>query len=333
MKQQVWTLLIRSVVVVVVVSSWVTNPNINNKLSHSLQSSLQGVPETQKKQQLGTFEPLTEISQASDTRRVRVLDYVSQNKIVSFEEAHELQSQLLQKQLDRLTREGNDDVGSRQWYDNDSGSSSEGCDCVIFVEHKPVFTLGRASDPSFLLKRKNDDKEGGSDENAVQICHTDRGGEVTYHGPGQLVVYPILDLRGYRKDIHWYIRALEEVILQTFSTMNITQPSRSKDFTGIYVNGYKSKIASVGIKSRRWVTMHGFAVNVEERSLENFKDIVPCGLVGFNVTCVNHFLGGEGGSGVTVDLFKECLKPALADVFRIKLVDDDTYFDLEIEQV
>ena len=259
-----------------------------------------------EKQQLGTFEPL---NTSKTKRKVRILDYISQNNTLTFEDGYNIQRDLLNQQLERIEHNRkNEDHIIEQWY-NDSNSSNQGYDCVMFLEHEPVYTLGRSSDPSFIFNNTNN----------VEISHTDRGGEVTYHGIGQLVVYPILDLRGYRKDIHWYIRALEEVILQTLRSMNLTSPSRSDDYTGIYIlnQNIKSKIASIGIKSRRWVTMHGLAVNVNSESLENFECIVPCGLVGFNVTCVNYL----GRDNVSVEEFKEFLIPAFEDVFRVTLVE------------
>ena len=285
-----WYFIICSFTSSTIVSSWTP---INKKTTKK--------PLFLEKQQLGTFEPLKSSKQK---RKVRLLDYLSQNNTLSFNDGYNIQCDLLNQQLKRIEHNRNNENKIEQWYND----TNQGCDCVMFLEHEPVYTLGRSSDPSFIFNNTNN----------VKICNTDRGGEVTYHGIGQLVVYPILDLRGYRKDIHWYIRALEEVILQTLQSMNITSPSRSDDYTGIYVFGenIKSKVASIGIKSRRWVTMHGLAVNVDRESLDNFECIVPCGLVGFNVTCVNYL-----GRDVSVDEFKEFLIPAFEDVFKVTLVE------------
>lgn len=302
-----------------------------------------------EKQSLGNFEPLTteELISYNNTtktkRKVRVLDYISQKKqkennanYMSFDDGYNIQLDLLNQQLKRIEYNRNIDNDNHQkieqWYDNvnDKVDDNYGYDCIMFLEHKPVYTLGRASDPSFILNNNNNNNISEDDE--VEICKTDRGGEVTYHGPGQIVVYPILDLRGYRKDVHWYIRALEEVILQTLYSLNVTKPTRSDDFTGIYVfdndnnndNGIssnKSKIASIGVKLRRWVTMHGLSVNIDAESLNNFKYIIPCGLIGFNVTCVNYLLKEADQEQISIEEFKECLIPAFEDVFKIKLVE------------
>mmetsp|Transcript_22216 Transcript_22216/g.33251 ORF Transcript_22216/g.33251 Transcript_22216/m.33251 type:complete len:395 (+) Transcript_22216:115-1299(+) len=185
-----------------------------------------------------------------------------------------------------------------------SGDESRGCDAIIILQHQPVYTLGTASDTAFI-------KSVGDDIDVVRI---ERGGEVTYHGPGQLTVYPILDLRGYKQDIHWYMRALEEAILISLQRVGVLGATRENDVTGVWVGG--KKIAALGVKVRRWVTMHGLAVNVDGRSLENFGGIVPCGLEGRDVCCINDFLDNP----ITVHEFAEHLKFALEDVFEIKIL-------------
>lgn len=183
-----------------------------------------------------------------------------------------------------------------------------GCDTVMMLQHEPVYTLGTASDPSFIKT-----SDGGAPD--VDVVRIERGGEVTYHGPGQLVVYPILDLRGYKQDVHWYVRALEEAILKALQSAGVEQATREADVTGVFVSS--KKIASIGIKIRRWVTMHGLAVNVDRRSLHNFDGIVPCGLIGREVTCINDHLEEP----MTVEEFANVhMKEALEDVFRVRLV-------------
>jgi len=133
-------------------------------------------------------------------------------------------------------------------------------------------------------------------------------------GPGQLVAYPILDLRGYRKDLHWYMRALEEAIIIALTNVGIHGATREDGVTGVWVN--HKKIGALGVKVKRWVTMHGLSVNVDQRALENFNGIVPCGLVGRDVCCINDFLEEP----ITVDDFALHLKAALQIVLEVKFV-------------
>ena len=139
---------------------------------------------------------------------------------------------------------------------------------------------------------------------------------MTYHGPGQITVYPIFDLRSYKQDIHWYMRALEEAVLLALSKCGLNKPAeRQDDITGIWVDN--KKVAAVGIKCRKWISMHGVAINVEKSSLTNFDGIVPCGLEGREVGCVNDFLDDDP---ITVADFAIYMKEALEEVFRIQLV-------------
>jgi len=133
-------------------------------------------------------------------------------------------------------------------------------------------------------------------------------------GPGQLVAYPILDLRGYRKDLHWYMRALEEAIIIALTNVGIHGATREDGVTGVWVN--HKKIGALGVRVKRWVTMHGLSVNVDQRALENFNGIVPCGLVGRDVCCINDFLEEP----ITVDDFALHLKAALQIVLEVKFV-------------
>jgi lipoate-protein ligase B len=209
-----------------------------------------------------------------------------------------------------------------------------GVDRVLFVVHDPVHTLGTGSDPAYILE-----KEAGAVANsstpvkAIPVVRMDRGGEVTYHGPGQLVAYPVLDLRSYKQDIHWYVRALEEAVIvalrlffdaelggggimhATTASSASAIPYRDDDTTGVWIDNHK--VAAVGVKCRRWITMHGVAVNVEPQSLDGFSGIVPCGLEGRKVGCVSQFAGRH----VSVSEFAPYLRSALERVFCIRLVD------------
>jgi len=209
---------------------------------------------------------------------------------------------------------------SVDWNGDDSSKSNNtdalpflGCDSIIMVQHDPVYTLGTSSGASFIHGYDENDIH----DNHVPVVRIERGGEVTYHGPGQLTVYPILDLRGYGQDIHWFMRALEEVIILALDRAGVKGATREENLTGVWASN--KKIAALGIKVRRWVTMHGLAINVDARSLLNFQGIVPCGLEGREVTCVNDEAGGHVPR-LTVKEFTIHVKEALEEVFGVTLV-------------
>ncbi len=151
-------------------------------------------------------------------------------------------------------------------------------DALVLLEHPAVFTLGRGGDERYLL-----------DPGQVPVHRVGRGGEVTFHGPGQLVGYPILDLRRHGKDVHRYLRRLEEVLIATLAAWDIAA-TRRDGLTGVWVG--TDKIASIGIGVRRWVTLHGFALNVNP-DLSYFSAIVPCGLPGVRMTSMQELLREE----------------------------------------
>jgi lipoyl(octanoyl) transferase len=153
-----------------------------------------------------------------------------------------------------------------------------GPDVLLLLEHPSVYTLGRGADPRHL---------GSATAGSVPIVRAHRGGEVTYHGPGQLVGYPILGLRELRTDVRWYLRTLEEVLIGALGDLGITA-GRRDGLTGVWVGA--RKIASIGVALRRWVTWHGFALNVGP-DLRGFDAITPCGLSGVEMTSVAR----EGG--------------------------------------
>jgi lipoyl(octanoyl) transferase len=155
-----------------------------------------------------------------------------------------------------------------------------GRDALLLLEHPPVYTLGRGADAAHLRAAASGD---------VPVVRAHRGGQVTYHGPGQLVGYPIVGLRDLRPDVRWYVRLLEEVLIDALSDVGI-DASRRDGLTGVWVG--KRKIASIGIAIRRWVTWHGFALNVAD-DLSGFTSITPCGIAGVEMTSVAR----EGGGG------------------------------------
>jgi lipoyl(octanoyl) transferase len=142
-------------------------------------------------------------------------------------------------------------------------------DVLLLVEHPPVITLGRGTRASSLPIAPAELERRG-----VEVFEVERGGDVTFHGPGQLVGYPIVDLRGHRQDLHWYLRSLEDVLIQALGGLDI-EAGRNPGLTGVWTAG--RKIASIGIHVKQWVTLHGFALNVTT-DLDPFDLIVPCGI-------------------------------------------------------
>ena len=156
-----------------------------------------------------------------------------------------------------------------------SGTLAE--DLLLLVEHEPVVTLGRSTRESSLPIAT-----GLLESRGLEVFEVERGGDVTLHAPGQLVGYPILDLGGWRRDLHWYLRQLEEVIIQALGEAEIAA-ERDPGKTGVWTGG--KKIASLGIHVKQWVTFHGFALNVVN-DLSLFDLIVPCGIAGVRMTSV-----------------------------------------------
>ena len=156
-------------------------------------------------------------------------------------------------------------------------SKNEINDTLILVEHEPVFTLGKNADENHILQNYPDN---------IKTYQIERGGDVTYHGPGQLVAYPILDLRNYKKSISWYMRSLEQVIIDTLFDYNITA-NRKNGLTGVWYNN--EKIAALGVRVSRWITMHGFSLNVNP-DLNHYKNIIPCGIFEHGVTSMSNIL-------------------------------------------
>jgi lipoyl(octanoyl) transferase len=155
-------------------------------------------------------------------------------------------------------------------------------DTLLLVEHEPVVTLGRGTRPESLPQAPADIERRG-----IGVFEVERGGDVTYHGPGQLVGYPILDLRRHREDLHWYLRRLEAGLIAALDSLGIEAGVRP-GLTGVWTRG--RKIASIGIHVKQWVTFHGFALNVNT-DLSYFDLIVPCGIRDVVMTSVATELG------------------------------------------
>jgi lipoate-protein ligase B len=157
-------------------------------------------------------------------------------------------------------------------------------DLLLLLEHPPVITLGRAADPANVLAAPAELARRG-----IEIREAGRGGDVTLHAPGQLVGYPIVDLRSRDRDVHRYLRDLEEVLIRTLAGWGIAS-ARIPGATGVWVGS--EKVAAIGVGVKRWVTHHGFALNVAT-DLSLFETIIPCGLVGKGVTSLTRLLGRE----------------------------------------
>ena len=174
-------------------------------------------------------------------------------------------------------------------------------DVLLLLEHPPIYTLGQGATPAFL---KFDPATS-----AVEVRRVERGGEVTYHCPGQLVGYPILNLQHYQPDLHWYLRQLEEVLIQVLATHGL-KGDRIPGLTGVWVEN--RKVAAIGIKVSRWITLHGFALNICP-DLTGFQHIVPCGIPDRPVGSLEQFL-----PGITVADVRKTVAIAFAEVFGVR---------------
>lgn len=184
---------------------------------------------------------------------------------------------------------------------------------LLLVEHPPVYTLGKSGKMEHVLISEEERLERG-----IQFYPTNRGGDITFHGPGQIVGYPILDLEKFYTDIGRYLRALEDVIIRTLKDYGI-EAGRSAGETGVWldpdVKGRERKICAMGVRCSRWVTMHGFALNVNT-DLNYFRNIVPCGIHGKQVTS----LQAELGAPVRMEEVKKKVCVYFEEVFGVSLI-------------
>lgn len=181
-------------------------------------------------------------------------------------------------------------------------------DVFILLEHLPVFTISKRTEPDHILATVSTLHEKG-----ISICLTNRGGDVTYHGPGQLVGYVVIDLRKRGRDLHQYVRDLEQVVIDTLNDWGISA-SRIAGYPGVWVEG--EKIAAIGIAvNRQWITMHGFSLNVDP-CLEHFSLIIPCGIKDRGVTSMKKILGED----VNPELLKQNIVKNFQRIFATKVV-------------
>lgn len=182
----------------------------------------------------------------------------------------------------------------------------------VFVEHPHVYTLGKSGDMSNLLLSEEQLKEKGA-----TFYKINRGGDITYHGPGQLVGYPIIDLDNFFSDIHKYLRFLEEVIIKTLDEYSI-KSERSEGETGVWLDvgtPFARKICALGVRTSRWVTMHGFALNVNA-NLGYFDNIIPCGIKGKAVTSMEAELGGK----IPMEDVQQKILKNFSDIFEAEFI-------------
>ena len=216
--------------------------------------------------------------------------------VKSYSEALKVQEELFHKtiELKRVNRKQDTQVPTKNY--------------LLWTEHTPVITLGKSGKIKHLLLDEKQLKEKG-----IEYYLTNRGGDITFHGPGQIIGYPILDLDNFFTDIHKYLRYLEEAILLTLEEYNL-KGARSKGETGVWLDvgtPFARKICAMGVKASRWVTMHGFALNVNT-NLSYFDYIIPCGIEGKAVTSLAKELGRE----VPFEEVKDKLKVHLSNLFE-----------------
>jgi len=223
-------------------------------------------------------------------------------KLIEYKQAWDLQETLLNRIATvKLANRGLDDASK-------GGTNNY----LLFCQHPHVYTLGKSGDESHLLLQESFLSTIGA-----TYFKTNRGGDITYHGPGQLVGYPILDLENFYTDIHLYLRMLEEAIIKTCEGFGLIA-GRIEGLTGVWIDPTSDKarkICALGVKASRWISMHGFALNVNT-DLTYFSHIVPCGIATRGVTSLQQELGREMDLQVVSDI----VKAHLNDLFKMELV-------------
>ena len=180
-------------------------------------------------------------------------------------------------------------------------------DLLLLVEHPPVVTLGRSAKEKHLIVPR-----AALAARGVEVHEVERGGDVTFHGPGQLVGYPIIDLRRHKQDLHWYLRQVEEALIRGIARYGISG-QRNPTFTGVWTSG--RKLASIGVHARDWVTWHGFALNVTT-DLSYFDLIVPCGIQSVTMTSIEREVASDAVP--TVDDVGSAVAEAFGQVFSLE---------------
>lgn len=218
----------------------------------------------------------------------------------SFSDAWEYQEDIFKKIIDQKIKNRSNE------------NKMETNNFLIITEHDPVYTIGKSGDISNLLLNDDEMKTQG-----IEFYKINRGGDITYHGPGQIMGYPIIDLDNFFTDINLYLRKLEEVIINTLKSYNL-EGFTIKGETGVWVkdnNGLSKKVCAFGIRASRWVTMHGFSFNVNPE-LNYFKNIIPCGITDKGVTSVSELKNRN----IEMNEIKQILYKNFAESFNAKLV-------------
>lgn len=224
--------------------------------------------------------------------------------LIDYKKAWDFQEELFQKSIQQkiALRNGTSQEKTKNY--------------LIFCQHPHVYTLGKSGSSDHLLLNINQLKE-----KKVSFYHINRGGDITYHGPGQLVVYPIFDLDHFFTDIHKYMRFLEASVIQTLREFGIIAESYPS-YTGVWLelnSPNVRKICAMGVKSSRWVTMHGLALNINS-NLSYFSHIIPCGIEDKSVTSMQKELGMKVDFEKVVEVFKE----KIAQQFQFEYIINDT---------
>ncbi|MBK5270448.1 MAG: lipoyl(octanoyl) transferase LipB [Bacteroidia bacterium] len=235
---------------------------------------------------------------------------------MDYKSAWDYQEQLLKENVRRKSEVRSQmlEVGVTQSDIGHRTSNIETQHHLLFVEHPPVYTLGKSGNMENVLINEEMRSEKG-----IEFFRTNRGGDITFHGPGQIVGYPILDLEKFGTDIGKYLRNIEEVIILTLEDYGI-KAGRSPGETGVWldpnVKGRERKIAAIGVRSSRWITMHGFALNVNT-DLSHFNYIIPCGISNKQVTSLEKELGRK----IDFEEVKEKVKENFEKVFHVELIE------------
>jgi lipoyl(octanoyl) transferase len=229
----------------------------------------------------------------------------------AYKEVWDYQESLLKKNIDMKAalRELQFTATAEEPFNPDRSTTNH----LLFVEHPPVYTLGKNGNEDNILISDQQLKING-----IEFFHINRGGDITFHGPEQLVGYPILDLDKFKTDIGWYLRSLEQVIILTMAEYGL-KGERSTGETGVWIEpgimGKERKICAMGIKCSRWITMHGFALNVNT-DLSYFKNIIPCGIQNKEVTSLQNELGQK----ISMEEVKKKVKKNFEKVFACELI-------------
>lgn len=219
---------------------------------------------------------------------------------MAYQQAWDLQAELLKASVE--IKNQNRETGEQQETPNH----------LLFVEHPPVYTLGKSGKIDHLLLSESEMEARG-----IEFFKINRGGDITYHGPGQIVGYPIFDLENFKADIHLYLRNMEEAVIQLLKQEYGIESGRIPKYTGVWLDiesDNPRKILAIGVRCSRWVTMHGFAFNVNT-DLNYFSNIIPCGIEDKGVTSLAHELGRE----MDMELVKKQLLGHLQEQFQFEL--------------